>query len=414
MAREDWSVDELLAANPSSKRGICLTSIIRNEKRREKNLSTFQKIPADALGEIVKTANQSRSFQVSDDFLDTFLYVYGMGFLQAQVFGDYPRLHTLTMGKIFELCYVAAVYGFAAGNPIHPQRDHVIRSLQTKPDAAADFEQLATFMLVNYNNNVLNDMVANQQCTKNAAIMQGVSNWLLLELIGDHQPQDVIPLTIRITKLLLCLTLDDLIEEQMQPLVQMEKLGASLAEIENFFIVKCSNELSRQFSSKTNDSIRKLNQILSDPIESEIKLIELASLKVITPEMRKTFPQIRDLPTHDIHCWCFAALLRKRVEDILHDDRPHCDEILKHLRMPQHKEIQAAFLELLDDQQETYEMAGPNSICNGDTPEHARVSNSLYVPLWLAGKLVDDRVSIVKLQHMLFDSITQCYHEAFN
>lgn len=233
-----------IPAKPSSKYGICLTSIIRNETRLKRQLSKFQKIPVECLENIAKSCKPQRKLTEQIELLNLFLYVHGIGFLIPIYFRKHPHLHKLTMGKIFQLCYVASVYGFAAGNPKHPLRENVIRTLQKDNDAALDFKQLAAFMIVNYNNDVLDDMAATQHCTKNGALMQGVTNWLLLELIGDHQPREVISLTKRISKLLIVLTFDDLIEKQLKLLTTMKESGLSVKEIKEYFIVKQANELS--------------------------------------------------------------------------------------------------------------------------------------------------------------------------
>ena len=165
---------------------------------------------------------------------------------------------------------------------------------------------------------------------------------------------------------------------------------------------------------RKDESARRLEKTLSDPIESEIALIDIVSLKVITFEMRKRFPQIRNHDMRDIHRWCFAAVFRKRIADLRRDNKEHGEKLLIRLRQPQHHEIQQTLLELIYDQQETYEMTGPNSICHGETEECVYLANSLFVPVWLAGKLLDDRESILELKSMLFESLNDCYNEAFS
>lgn len=181
----------------------------------------------------------------SPDLFSTFLYVYGTGFLQPKFFMDHQKLRMMNSEKIFELCYVATVYGFAAGNPKHPLREKVIRNLQQDHIAAEDFRQLATFMKINYTSAVLDDMVKNLKCTRTGAIMHGVTNWLLLELVGNHQPLEVIQLTIRIVKFLCALTFDDLIEKQMKPLIEMRKEGISISDIREYFAAKQTIEFSK-------------------------------------------------------------------------------------------------------------------------------------------------------------------------
>ena len=187
----------------------------------------------------------SKRIIYSSDLFSTFLYVYGTGLLQPQFFIDHQKLRMLNSEKIFELCYVATVYGFAIGNPKHPLQQKAIFNLQQDPNAAEDFKQLAAFMMVNYKGDVIDDMVKNLQCTRTGAIMRGVTNWLLLELIGDHQPWEVIQMTNRIGKFLCALTFDDLIEKQMKPLIDMRKEGISLSDIREYFAAKQTIEFSK-------------------------------------------------------------------------------------------------------------------------------------------------------------------------
>lgn len=181
----------------------------------------------------------------SPDLLNTFLYIYGIGFIQPQNFLEYPKLKTIKPEKIFELCHVASVYGFVTGNPKHPLRMDVIRKLQQDTNAAEDLRQLAAFMVINYNNDILNDLVNNLQCTKTGAIMHGVTNWLLLELIGNHKPWEVVQLSSRIGKFLCALTFEDLIEKQMKPILDMLKEGISLSDISKYFTAKQIIEFSK-------------------------------------------------------------------------------------------------------------------------------------------------------------------------
>lgn len=181
-------------------------------------------------------ASPSSKRPISADQLDLFLYVYGLDFIPSQAFNEYPHLNTLEYTKIFELCYVASVYIFYVGNPKHPQRSHVIQLMQGNKTAFAEFRQLDAFMFINYNAKVISDIVATQGCSKEVALVLGITNWLLLELIGNHQPWEVVPLSERISKLLLGLTFNDLIEKQMRILLQMKGEGLSLAEIKEFLI----------------------------------------------------------------------------------------------------------------------------------------------------------------------------------
>lgn len=197
---------------------------------------------SNAVGKIPNRPSRGQPQSDTEYLLDLFLYVYGLALIEPRSFSEYPQLYALNPEKIFELCYVATAYAFFACNPKYLQMalqpEQSIRFLQMDKDAVTDSKQLSAFMLIHYNAKVLNDIVAARHCTKNAAIVQGVTNWLLLQLLGNHRSSEVITPTVRISKLLLALTFDDIVTKQLNLLARMKNEGFSLSEIKMFFVEK--------------------------------------------------------------------------------------------------------------------------------------------------------------------------------
>ena len=157
---------------------------------------------------------------------------------------------------------------------------------------------------------------------------------------------------------------------------------------------------------RKDESVRKLEQILSDPIESELKLIELASMRIISPEARKEFPQILKHDIKEIHNWCYAAMLRIRICELDMVDKNWYKKLANRLHHPQHAEVRKALVDLLDD--EIFITATSN-------PPFSNVllSTVSLVASLLAGRFCNDQESVCRLADIFSDNLLFYYHTSF-
>ena len=178
--------------------------------------------------------------------IDAFLSCQAVAMLDKELL-DLPVYSVVKkdVDKAILYCNVATLYVFLVCRE-YSRTDFLLAMTEKYyPEKFAGVKDLQTFMCENYPHDVLEKMVEESGAGFEAMRALAVSNWLHLQLLGDHDPQDVQVGNVRFSKLLAALTIDDLCAKGIAEVLSQFTTAKELGEFCQYLRCKAIVELSK-------------------------------------------------------------------------------------------------------------------------------------------------------------------------